>query len=222
MNLSPNLLRNSSFLDFFFFMQSDNKCGHASCTLAALRGLRNGIEYACRIRVAHCLVMILLYRRDKSLRSNLDFLMNAAREHAVNLGVFVMIFKFLRCTIQEHGGLNKGAASFISGGICGAVVWGRKKSAINYQVILYLLSRIVTGFVQHQVRRGNIPDKPGFLPLAAFVWAMVMYLFTVDPDSLQGSLRNSMEFLYNDDEDLIPDTKSLMRAILPFIPFSGV
>lgn len=196
-------------------------CGHGSCTLSALRGLRNGIEYACRIRAAHGIVMILLYRRDKSLKSNLEFLLTSSREHAVNLGAFVLLYKLLRCKLVNLGGIGKGRSSFISGGISGALVWGRRKSAINYQVVLYLLSRIVVGFVQHQANKGTLPKWSGYGPLAAFVWAVVMYLFTVDPDALQGSLRNSMEFLYND-ENFSTGNQSLFKSIIPFIPFSGV
>lgn len=195
------------------------QCGHDSCFLSALRGFRNGIDYAARIRGAHCLVMILLYRRDQTLKSNIEFLFRAAKEHGLNLGLFVLLFKLLRCQLQNRVGLSKGSASFVSGGFAGAVVWGRERTAINYQVVLYLLSRITTGLVHHEVNKGNLPNKPAFRPLAAFVWAVVMYLFTVDPESLQGSLRSSMEFLYND-ERYQPQGKAWHDAILPFLPFS--
>jgi hypothetical protein len=56
--------------------------------------------------------------------------------------------------------------------------------------------------------------------MAALVWAVVMYLFTVDPDSLQGSLRSSMEFLYNDEEYRTKGT-GFIDGLRPFIPFSG-
>ena len=167
-------------------------CGHDSCTLASLRGFRNGIDYAGRIRAAHCLVMILLYRRNESLQSNLMFLYNAAKEHGLNLGGFVLVFKLIRCHLQNRIGLHKGPASFVSGGIAGALVWGRSRTPINYQVVLYLLSRITVGAIHHQVNQGNLPDVAAFKPMAALVWAVVMYLFTVDPKSLQGSLRSSM------------------------------
>jgi peroxisomal membrane protein 4 len=168
--------------------------------------------------------MILLYRRDQSVQSNLNFLYQAAREHGINLASFVLLYKLLRCKLQNTIGLSKGSASFISGGLSGGIVWGRSKTAINYQVVLYLLSRIVTGGVHHQVNEGRVPDIAAFKPMAAFVWAMVMYLFSVDPKSLQGSLRSSMEFLYNDENTYGPRTGKwgIPGHILPFIPFSGV
>lgn len=188
-------------------------CGHSSCVLSALRGCRNGVEYATRIRAAHCLVMILLYRRHHSLKSNLEFIFKATKEHATNLGGFVLIFKLLRCTLQNRVGVSIGPASFLSGGVTGAIVWGRSRTAINYQVVLYLLSRISVGSVHHQVHLGNLPNVAGFRPLAALVWAVVMYLFTIDPKSLQGSLRSSMEFLYNNEAD---------PSLASFVPFSGI
>lgn len=207
---------------FHFFFPMKPGCGHESCTLSSLRGLRNGLEYAIRIRVAHCLVMILLYKRDQSLKSNAMFLFNAAKEHSLNLGSFVFFFKLLKCQLQNRAGFSAEGASFVAGGLVGSLVWGRTRSAINYQVVLYLLSRITTGLIHHQVNKGKLPDVPAFRPLAGFVWAVVMYLFTIDPDSLQGSLRSSMEFLYNDDK--IPESNSRLGIpgfILPFVPFSG-
>ena len=203
-------------------------CGHDSCLLASLRGCRNGIDYATRIRAAHCLVMILLYRRDQSINSNIQFLLKAVKEHATNLGGFVLLYKILKCQLQNRIGVSAGPASFIGGGIAGAVVWGRSRTPINYQVVLYLLSRIVTGLVHHQVHEGSIPDFEAFRPMAGLVWAVVMYLFTIDPKSLQGSLRSSMEFLYNDEEYAVPVTDGaaggalILRRLLPFIPLSGV
>ena len=196
------------------------QCGHESCVLSSLRGLRNGVEYAVKVRGAHCLVMILLYRRHHSLASNFQFLFKAAKEHGLNLGGFVLLFKLIRCQLQNRLNMSRGLASFISGAVAGAVIWGRDRTAINYQVVLYLLSRITTGLVHHQVNQGNLPDKPAFKPMAALVWAVVMYLFTVDPDSLQGSLRSSMEFLYND-EEYRTKGRGFIDGLRPFIPFSG-
>lgn len=203
-------------------------CGHDSCLLASLRGFRNGVDYATRIRAAHCLVMILLYRRDQSINSNIGFLYKAVKEHGINLGSFVLVYKILRCQLQNKLGMTVGASSFIAGGVGGALVWGRSRTPINYQVVLYLLSRIVTGMVHHQVHKGRLPDREGFRPMAALVWAIVMYLFTVDPKSLQGSLRSSMEFLYNDEEyGTLPSYatsgfREILESLLPFIPLSGV
>lgn len=198
-------------------------CGHDSCAISALRGFRNGVEYATRIRVAHCLVMVLLYRRHHSLRANVQFIFNATREHALNLGGFVLLFKLLRCTLRNKASVPLGPASFIAGGLSGAVVWGRSRTAINYQVVLYLLSRISVGAIHHHVNLGALPDVPAFRPLAGLVWAVVMYLFTIDPASLQGSLRSSMEFLYNNEvKKGLGGPIWIPSAISPFIPFSGV
>lgn len=186
------------------------------------------MDYASRIRAAHCLVMIILYRREHSLNSNILFLYRAVKEHGLNLGGFVLVYKLLRCQLQNRLGWSQGPASFVAGGIGGAIVWGRSRTPINYQVVLYLLSRIVTGFVHHQVHEGRLPDREAFRPMAAVVWAFVMYLFTVDPKSLQGSLRSSMEFLYNDEQyatiekDGVPRLQRLLEKLLPFIPLSGV
>jgi peroxisomal membrane protein 4 len=193
-------------------------CDHDSCLFASLRSLRNGLELGARIRAAHCLVMILLYKRNQPLAANIKFLVNATREHAVNLGIFAALFKSTRCILMNTFNMHKGRASFLAGLIVGYLVWGRRKSAINYQIVLYLLSRNLTGLINQQVEAGNIPNLDAYPAFAALTWAVVMGLHSVSGNSLQDGLRSSMDFLYNDDDHW---KGRGFRQVLDFIPFSG-
>lgn len=73
----------------------------------------------------------------------------------------------------------------------------------QYQIVLYLLSRIVIAFFKVMAEKGLEPfarfEFKGTYPyLAAGVWAAVMYLFEVHHSSLHRSLSLSMDFLYHD------------------------
>lgn len=81
----------------------------------------------------------------------------------------------------------------------GYAVWGNFNS-VNYQVTLYLLSRIIAGAVNaHDDKDGN--SKPrGYRLMCVVVWASVMYLFERKPEALQYGLKSSMEEVYRLDE----------------------
>jgi peroxisomal membrane protein 4 len=51
------------------------------------------------------------------------------------------------------------------------------------------------------VKKGLVKAPPNSFPiLATTVWAIVMWLFRHNKDTLQGSLASSMEYLYNDSD----------------------
>ena len=193
-------------------------CAHDSCLLASLRSLRNGIELGARIRAAHCLVMILLYKRNQSFLSNLQFLFKATREHSLNLGIFAFLYKSLKCLSINQLRLTEGESSFAAGLIGGYVVWGRDKTPINYQIVLYLLSRNITGLANRKVTDGTIPNIQAYPLFASLTWAVVMYLHSTTADSLQEGLKSSMDFLYSDDDHW---KAKGYRQLSDFIPFTG-
>ena len=180
--------------------------------------MRNGLELGIRIRLAHCLVMILLYRRNQALSSNLLFVLKACRDHGLNLGVFAGLFKSTRCMLLNYSNISRGRASLIAGLLVGYAVWGREKSPINYQIVLYLLSRNIVGVINQQVEIGCLPNINIYPAFAAITWAIVMQMHEVSSSSLQEGLRASMNFLYNDDDHWKARGS---REFLDFIPFSG-
>jgi peroxisomal membrane protein 4 len=90
----------------------------------------------------------------------------------------------------------------VAGALGGWLVWGNY-SGVNYQIVLYLLSRILVGGARVAAKRGVWPFRAlsfrqSYPWGAAAVWALVMWLFEAHPDALDGSLRRSMDFLYRD------------------------
>ena len=69
-----------------------------------------------------------------------------------------------------------------------------------FQINMYLLSRIIFGFVRLAVKKDIIkePKKDPFPFYAAVVWAIVMWQFETFQDVLQPSLQSSMTYLYHD------------------------
>lgn len=92
--------------------------------------------------------------------------------------------------------------AFLAGAVGGYFVWGRY-SGVNYQLILYLVSRILVGCIKLAREKGVPPFSWKGLtfakayPLAAAgIWGTVMMLFEEYPDVLHPSLRRSMDEIY--------------------------
>mmetsp|Transcript_16324 Transcript_16324/g.35320 ORF Transcript_16324/g.35320 Transcript_16324/m.35320 type:complete len:263 (-) Transcript_16324:1119-1907(-) len=103
--------------------------------------------------------------------------------------------------------------AFLSGAIGGYIVWGRY-SSVNYQLILYLTSRILVACIKLAYEKGGNVFPNLLLPIsvwkrrprltfdntypwaAAGIWGVVMMLFEEYPEVLHPSLRRSMDEIY--------------------------
>lgn len=90
----------------------------------------------------------------------------------------------------------------IAGAIGGYCIWGNYTS-INYQIVLYLTSRVIVGLAT-LAKQKNIPPfcwkgmtrKNVYPYKAAVIWSIVMVLFESNPDVLHPSLKKSMDEIY--------------------------
>lgn len=167
--------------------------------LALVKGLRNGLVYGAKIRFPHSLVMTMLFRSGP-FSEKMRFVYRATKQHARNLGLFVLTFKTMML-IQKKAANDKQQPhhAYIAGGIGGYLIFGREKNNVNEQIVLYIFSRIMTGLARLSVKNKIIAEpKHSFSVFAAVTWAIVMGLFFSDRDVLQPSLQASMQYLYLD------------------------
>ncbi|KAG7402194.1 Peroxisomal membrane protein 4 [Phytophthora boehmeriae] len=182
--------------------------------LAILRGIRNGSYYGTKVRAPHAMVMIFLFQKG-SLRQKLSGVVRLTFEHSKNLALFVGIYKtvlLLLRTHQKHGlglpvtaPLGRPGAHWhaaVAGGIGGYLVGGCY-SSVNFQIIMYLMSRVLISSVRVLAAKGYRPFmghhfKHVYPLLSCVVWASVMWLYENEPASLQPSLHKSMKFLYDE------------------------
>jgi hypothetical protein len=103
----------------------------------------------------------------------------------------------------EPGRPERPYHALVAGAVGGYFVWGRY-SSVNYQIVLYLTSRVLVGlWKRHWLRNHKSTDllpealtKRSFAIGAATVWGLVMFLFESHPDVLHPSLKNSMDEIY--------------------------
>lgn len=95
--------------------------------------------------------------------------------------------------------------SFLAGAFGGYFVWGRY-SGVNYQLLLYLASRILVASIKLASEKGIWPFSssrfmfPRAYPWAAAgIWGTVMMLFEEYPNVLHPSLKRSMDEIYRFD-----------------------
>ncbi|KAL7752532.1 hypothetical protein RI367_002066 [Sorochytrium milnesiophthora] len=168
--------------------------------LSLIKGFRNGLVYGAKIRFPHALVMTFLFRTG-SLRSKIDAILTATKQHSWNLSRFVLIYKSLLLLFRKLQHKESKSDAFIAGCIGGYLIFGANNN-INQQIVLYLFSRIMIGTAKLAVEKGMVPT-PVYDPFpyfAAVVWGVVMWLFRHHRDTLQLSLQASMQYLYNDSE----------------------
>lgn len=191
-------------------------CSHPSCPISSLKALRNGFYYGGRVRFMHSLVMTILFKKG-SLRDKLANILELTFEHGKTLGFFAFSFKSFLCILRRIHAIPEKLRIMISGGTFGFLVFGNKTS-VNYQIILYLLSRVIAGAADHFAKKGYLPNRNVYPLLAAVCWGLVMFLFEDDPSNLQNSLASSMQFLYKEsDKDYEKWTDFLPLEVPGFI-----
>ncbi|KAG8950202.1 hypothetical protein FRC04_007836 [Tulasnella sp. 424] len=177
--------------------------------LAILKGARNGLVYGAKVRFPHALVMAVLFGRG-SWTNRIKNILRATKTHALNLAKFVTIYKTLLLVQRKASrGKTRKADTFIAGLIGGYIVFG-ERNAINEQIVLYIISRVVASFIPRDVPPSAhpYPERDAVKPLppnarifsffAAVSWGAVMYLFKERGETIQPGLFNSMTYIYND------------------------
>jgi len=187
---------------------------------AILKGARNGIVYGAKVRFPHALVMSALFGRGPWL-SRMVFIFQATKTHALNLAKFVSIYKtmlLLQRTMSNASTTKRERPfdTFFAGLVGGWLVFG-ERTAINEQIVLYVLSRVITSFLPREPSKIPLSaqtstatgmgkgksqpvDKRIFEALAALVWGTVMYQFANERERLAGGMVSSMSYLYLDSE----------------------
>ncbi|KAI9489227.1 peroxisomal membrane protein 4 [Zychaea mexicana] len=178
--------------------------------LTILKGFRNGIVYGTRIRFPHALVMAFLFKSGTTM-DKFRYVFRATKQHAQNLGTFATIYKVAMFVQKKLNG-NKQADihTFVAGLLGGYFVFG-ENNAINQQwtkrkrdwpkIVLYIFARVAIALVKVPVKRQVIDAPQHTYPVfAAVSWGLVMYLFHRDEDTLQPSLRASMQYIYRDSD----------------------
>ncbi|KIY51348.1 peroxisomal membrane protein 4 [Fistulina hepatica ATCC 64428] len=183
--------------------------------LAIIKGARSGFVYGCKVRFPHALIMSILFGRG-DWPTRLRIIFRATKQHATSLAKFVALYKTLLLLQKKaNGGKPRSADTFIAGLIGGYFVFG-SRNAVNEQIVLYVLSRVVASFVP---RAGPLapsapsrpipPDPIYFSAMAAIAWASVMWLFEHRGHTIQPGMFNSMVYLYRDSE-IWNDLRSLL------------
>jgi len=172
--------------------------GDYKLLLDAVKGFRNGFVYGVKVRGPHALVMTLLWSRGP-IPDMAKKIITAAKQHGMNLAKFAFVFKFGLGILAKLTGPQQWHAALM-GAVCGFLFWG-DRSPVSLQVNMYLLSRILSGFVHLYLKKsGANPSPLAFKLYAALMWACVMFLFYHHPDVLQVSLQSSMNYIYRESD----------------------
>lgn len=191
--------------------------------LCILKSARNGAVYGTKVRFPHALVMVFLFRSG-TLREKLKLVFKATRAHATNLASFATIYKSCMLILRILNPIKPGKEgpydTFLSGLVGGYYVFGRGKagkSSVNQQIVIYVFARVMLALAKLSVESPQMTattPTPTFWTqkldeetkrrirenawpvFASLSWGLVMYVFRWQPESIQGSLRSSMKYMY--------------------------
>lgn len=142
----------------------------------------------------------------------MTFILRATRQHALNLGTFTPLYKFLtillRRIYENMGG--KGPVpqwhSLAAGLVGGYYVFG-ERTPVNEQIVLYTSSRIMASFLPRADTPPDYPkgkpkptNKKAFAVYATLTWGVVMWLHEYRRETIQTGMVNSMDYLYHKSE----------------------
>ena len=196
---------------------------HAPLTL--LKAIRNGAVYGTKVRFPHALVMIFLFRSG-TLRQKASLVYKATKLHARNLAVFAFIYKATLLALRSASrGKQTSSHPFLAGALGGWYVFGRHRSSVSQQIVIYVFARVMLGAAalafqpkgdnalvgaKYGGRGGSgwLGDmmglsaeqrekvRKGSWPVfASLSWACVMWMHEWYPNMLQSSLESSMVYM---------------------------
>ncbi|KAJ9615461.1 hypothetical protein H2200_001536 [Cladophialophora chaetospira] len=191
--------------------------------LAIVKAARNGAVYGAKVRFPHALVMVFMFRSG-TIREKLRLVYKATKQHARNLAFFATIYKssmlILRLLNPSSPGKEGPYDTFFAGAMGGYVVFGRGKqsrSSVNQQIVIYVFARVVLALAKLSIEPPSATSTTPtptlftqrFSPevkakiehnawpvFASLSWALVMYIFRWQPESIQSSLKSSMKYIY--------------------------
>lgn len=164
--------------------------------------------------------MVFLFRSG-TFRQKLWLIFKATRQHARNLGLFAVVYKTTMSLLRYTHPAGKEAHydSFLAGLMGGYTVFGRSiKSSVSQQIVIYVFARVCLalgklavqpkgglgsggggrggfGLLRDEEVRRKVQEN-GWVVFATLSWASVMYIFRWHPETLQSSLRNSMQYMW--------------------------
>eukprot|EP01135_Chromosphaera_perkinsii_P006600 Nk52_evm2s554 gene=Nk52_evmTU2s554 len=179
--------------------------------LSVLRGIRNGVFYGFRTRAPNSLVNTLLYGKGSSV-DKFSSVFSSTLDHCKTLAILSFFTRFIRIFSVKLVGPTR--ASLPIAAFIGGYVAFHKKSAIQNQIILYLMSRVLTSLahvahkkviptenpdVSDRSKKTNQTSLSPFGVLSGLTWAAAFWLYESHPHTLNSSLHSCLEYLLEDE-----------------------
>ena len=154
--------------------------------------------------------MVFLFRSG-TVRNKLWLIYKATRTHARNLAMFALLYKSSMLFLQKTSPTGKEMPmhTFLAGLTGGYLVFGRGiQSSVNQQIVIYVFARVVLALAKITVVKKSEGgfgvglemrerlQSNAWPVFASLSWAMVMWIFRWYPDTIQPSLKSSMQYMY--------------------------
>lgn len=188
------------------------KSGKYLALFTLIKAFRQGLVYGVKVRAPHALVLNLVWGSGP-LRAIPKKVFAVTKTHALGLAyssvIFVVVTRLLQMMTfnvrTESGSLVVARAppslrwwhSAAGGFLIGFLAWGDASSGVHQQMMMYIVSRLVVALYQIASERvGFEGSAMQYRVYSGCLWALLMTLLTVEPESLQASMRKSLEYVF--------------------------
>lgn len=175
------------------------RSGDFDVLFTSLKGFRNGVVYGTRVRAPHALVLNLVWSKAP-YKSMPRKIFEVTKTHALGLGFSSVIFTVVRALLRSlQGGRSAVWHTTVAGFLVGFLCWGDVASAVHLQMMMYMLSRVICAYYHLIVKKFNVQVPAlSFRIYMGVLYSMVMTLLLLHADTLQPSMRQSLEYIFSD------------------------
>lgn len=188
------------------------RAGKYTLLFSLIKAFRQGLVYGVKVRAPHALVLNLVWSSGP-LRAIPGKVLHVTRIHALGLALSSVIFTLtttllrqLQFTLKrEPSGslaLSRDTTSrwwhgALGGFLVGYCMWGDFSSSVHMQMMMYIASRVLVA-LYHVVsqRLGFKGTVKHYRIYSGLLWALLMTLIQVEPETLQSSMRASLNYVF--------------------------
>ena len=164
--------------------------------LRIIKGISSGIYYGGKVRLMHSLVMSVLFMSGASNKEKLISIFKLTADHSIRLGVFVGVYKTVVMLLNKLERRKSKLHCFIAGCVGALVINLDGESAVNQQITMYIIARVIYGGGKSLQKKNVAPKFNLFVWSYALVTGFLFLIYAIDKKSFPYSMTKSMDFLY--------------------------
>lgn len=185
-----------------------------------VKAFRQGIVYGTKVRAPHATVLNLVWGSGPWIAIPRK-VFEVTKTHALGLGmsgvIFTLVTQLLTTKVIWRAG-DRGALkpwhSAVAGFLVGFYAWGDPTSAVHMQMMMYILPRLAVALYHIASEAVDFKGtKQHYRIYSGLLWATLMVLVNTKPQTLQISMRKSLEYIFSENGSFTGFNDLILRHV---------